>query len=131
MAKLPKTVKVHPDFDPVLIEQRSSYWGSKNRAAGMFERSEKQIISYTKNLKPGDMEETILHELLHSIFYNYDININNRTEERLVTDISIGLFYIIKNNPKLINWLLTQSAKPNVDEHLDRAIKRIKKKNAR
>ena len=60
-----------------------------------------QNIKINKNIKSIDEKNfTLLHEIIHGIFYSQGHSEWNDNED-LVDAISEGLFQVIKDNPKL------------------------------
>ena len=49
--------------------------------------------------------ETLLHELLHAIWYTMAIAAEREVEEKVVGPMSVGLAMVIRDNPDLINWI--------------------------
>lgn len=58
---------------------------------------------------PKDMEaEVLFHELLHSIFYTFNMYKwipRAKDEERLVSEMSTGICTVFRQNPKLLSYL--------------------------
>ena len=52
---------------------------------------------------------TLLHEILHGIFYQYGLE--HRDEENLVTTLSNGLTTVFVDNPWLIRYILKHTDK--------------------
>lgn len=48
---------------------------------------------------------SILHEILHAIYYNWDINEKKACEERVVFPMANGLCSVIIDNPDLWAWI--------------------------
>jgi Zn-dependent peptidase ImmA (M78 family) len=63
-----------------------------------------------------DMErDTVLHELLHAVFHLYDVRSSlpedgdgdvKKLEERVVRPLATGLLVLLRDNPKLVDYLL-------------------------
>jgi len=57
--------------------------------------------------QPAMEAETLLHEILHSVFYNQQMHIDpdlKNSHEKIVAQISSGLIAVLKDNPKLIDY---------------------------
>jgi hypothetical protein len=56
------------------------------------------VISLLSNRPQDRNYQTLLHEILHGIIYNRNLNIAETTEEFLVDELAYGLLEILKNN---------------------------------
>lgn len=69
------------------------------------------LITYDKheikiNNSLGDKQhqvQTLLHEVLHGIIREYDVDIKDLDEEILVDKLSTALYQLLKDNNELIN----------------------------
>jgi len=62
------------------------------------------IIRINTNIKKSHIKETLLHEILHGIYWSYNIHDEDK-EERIVTTIAVGLSQVFTDNPKISKYL--------------------------
>lgn len=63
---------------------------------------EHHIIEIDKTLQDVQgQEQTFLHELVHGIVHERNLNIQNSDEETITDEIATGLHQIIKDNPEI------------------------------
>ena len=95
-----KTVRVGPfviAIEHLKDEDRDSNFGAF--------WSGRQMIGMRDQFPNGALEaETLLHELLHAIYWAMGIRPKD-TEERIIGLMSTGLAMAIRDNPKLFQWL--------------------------
>lgn len=72
-----------------------------NDAYGLFDSSQK-IISIAAGQTHDDERETVLHEILHAL----EVQMDAKIPERCVTQLAVGLYAALKDNPKLVTYLL-------------------------
>lgn len=98
---IPNTVKIAGCVYTVEREERAFVNGSNvvDGTHSFFEQKIKVVCEGTK-----DYQSVIfLHEVMHGIIENYCPNIVSVTdEEKLVEQISKGLFQVITDNPEII-----------------------------
>jgi len=49
--------------------------------------------------------DTVIHEVLHAIWFSKGISGDKADEEDIVTPLATGLAQVIRDNPDLIKWL--------------------------
>lgn len=59
-------------------------------------------ISIRENLAPDEERETLLHEVMHAV----ECQQNLRVSEKVIRQLSIGIYEALKNNPELVAYLL-------------------------
>lgn len=72
--------------------------------------NESQIITVAPNRGPDATADSLLHECLHALFYisgTRAAGIGTKTEEQLVTALSPLLLQLLRDNPKLVDFLVT------------------------
>lgn len=74
-----------------------------DEAHGMFEES-KQLISIDSTQHPYQIRQTLIHELLHG----GESCCNFKLKETEIDALAYYLLFILRNNPKLIDFLLTK-----------------------
>ncbi len=55
-------------------------------------------------------KETLLHEILHCIYYEWNIQLED-DEERTVSAFAFGLSAVMKDNPLAFKWLMEKKEK--------------------
>jgi hypothetical protein len=53
---------------------------------------------------PERIVGTVIHELLHCIYGDAGLDVNDE-EERVVVSFETGLVSLFRDNPKLLNWI--------------------------
>lgn len=98
---LPKSVKISGfDIELIMIgtaeaDERAIY--------GLFSSKESNIRIYHNGNKWKTLD-TVIHELLHAVFWAYNIHDDDK-EERTVSTVSVGLTQVFRDNPELVKWV--------------------------
>ena len=71
---------------------------------GQFDYAD-QEINIADGQKPVEESDTVLHEILHAIWYNMDIG-HNKVEEHVVRKLATGLTQVFQDNPALVQYLV-------------------------
>lgn len=108
----PKSVKIWGHHYKVQKKKDPKYWnGSRTMSAlGLF-CSDKQEIILSKAMEktPTKEAETLIHEILHGIFYSsnvlYSVENKGDLEEHLVDTLANALALVFKDNPELLDYL--------------------------
>jgi hypothetical protein len=105
MVKIPKVVRISP-HDYYLTEQEQllksvELVGQCDNEAG--------IIRYrSDDMSPGQLRETIVHECLHACVFNAGLKFpSSDDEENFVNKLAPRLYGLMVENPKLIEWVLS------------------------
>lgn len=69
-----------------------------------------QKIYIDKNQHPELLEITIIHELLHGIIHDRKFQLGN-LEEQIVDGLARGLYQVVKDNPELMQKLVSRLSK--------------------
>ena len=85
------------------LEEWKQTVASANDAHGQFFAKE-GVIGYTVEEKGVSHANTILHEVIHAIIYQWNIDLGEKTEEHLVIGLSNGLTTVLVDNPKLMDY---------------------------
>lgn len=108
--KVPATLKIGPfNYDIVLDAAQHNAFRVKDGqdldSIGNTDTAGQKI--YIQSDLPYEvLSETLLHEIMHAIYYNSAIeHMKEPSEEVIVSLISIGLFSVLKENPKLVEYL--------------------------
>lgn len=103
--KPPKTVEIGNRTYSLLFEGDPVSDG--NKVYGFMSSVNCKIV-LDKNMQPKRMAETLLHELLHCIYadYNYIGGKERKAEEFYVQVGGVGLTKLFRDNPKVLTWYL-------------------------
>ena len=66
------------------------------------------IIGYATDEQGVSHANTLLHEILHAIIYQWNIDLGEKAEEHLVNGLTNGLTTIFVDNPQLLDYLKTK-----------------------
>lgn len=64
-----------------------------------------QTIVICREQKPGALTDTLMHEIMHAIFYSMNMS-GNESEEKVVSLLSTGMCTVLRDNPKLKKWIV-------------------------
>ena len=95
--KLPKTIKIANHVFNV------AEWNSNEASAhGRFGECDCNTLSIRISTAHPDshIRETLMHEILHAIFWSYGVK-DIDDEERTITGLAVGLSQVWQDNPKL------------------------------
>ena len=98
----PEKIKV--GYREYKLEKWKQTVANANDAHGQFFAKE-GIIGYTEEEKGISHANTLLHEILHAIVYQWNMELDEKTEEHVVNGITNGLTTVLVDNPKLIDYL--------------------------
>jgi hypothetical protein len=89
------------------IDYAFDFWpetfASTEEAQGEFFPNSQKIGLKEATIPSRSGVNTILHEILHGIIYQYGLETNE--EEKIVTTLSNGLTTVLVDNPWLINYI--------------------------
>jgi len=103
--QVPKSIKV--GYRDYKLEEWKQTVATANEAQGQFFQKE-GIIGYVASEKGVCHANTLLHELMHAIIYQWNIELDEKKEENLVNTLSNGLTTIFVDNPDLMDYLKTK-----------------------
>ena len=86
------------------LEEWKQTVASANEAQGQFFAKE-GVIGYTAEETGVSHPNTLIHELLHAIVYQWNMELEEKDEEKLVNGLANGLTTIFVDNPKLMDFL--------------------------
>ena len=86
------------------LEKWKQTVANANDAHGQFFAKE-GVIGYTEEEKGVSHANTIIHEILHAIIYQWNIELGEKEEEHLVSALSNGLTTVLVDNPNLIDYI--------------------------
>ena len=96
--------KSNPKPDAYSTKKWKQSVASANEAQGQF-FSKEGVIGYTADEKGVSHANTLIHEILHAIVYQWNMELDEKTEEHIVNGITNGLTTVLVDNPKLIDYL--------------------------
>lgn len=68
-----------------------------------------QIINLEPDLTPLHLEQTLIHETLHAIFWSMGLaklpSMDEKIEEQIVSGLANGIYAVIRDNPSLFKDL--------------------------
>ena len=99
---IPEKIKV--GYRSYKLEEWKQTVASANEAQGQF-FSKEGVIGYTADEKGVSHANTLIHEILHAIVYQWNMELDEKTEEHVVNGITNGLTTVLVDNPKLIDNL--------------------------
>ena len=103
--QVPTSIKI--GYKDYKLEEWKQTVASANEAHGQFFQKE-GIIGYVSDEKGVSHANTILHEVLHGITYQWHMDLDERTEEKVVNGIANGLIPVFVDNPTLLDYLKTK-----------------------
>ena len=86
------------------LEEWKQTVASANEAQGQFFAKE-GVIGYTAEETGVSHANTLIHEILHAIVYQWNMELEEKDEEKLVNGLANGLTTIFVDNPKLMDFL--------------------------
>ena len=98
---IPEKIKV--GYREYKLEKWKQTVANANDAHGQFFAKE-GIIGYTEEEKGISHANTLLHEILHAIVYQWNIELFDK-EEPVVNGLNNGLTTVLVDNPKLVDYL--------------------------
>ena len=100
--QVPDKIKI--GYREYRLEEWKQTVASANEAQGQFFAKE-GIIGFTAEEKGVSHANTILHECLHAIIYQWNMELDDKVEELVVNGLANGLTTIFVDNPKLMDFL--------------------------
>jgi|TARA_Y100000310_G_C20367322_1_gene661830 hypothetical protein len=102
-----KTIKI--GYTNYEIQVWDKMTATSNEAYGEFYEKE-QVIGIDGNQKGGQLVNTLLHEIMHGIIFQYGLKLENETktevkEEHIVNATTNGLSAVFMDNPWLLPWM--------------------------
>ena len=99
---IPEKIKV--GYRDYKLEEWKQTVATANEAHGQF-FSKEGVIGYTTDEKGVSHANTVLHEILHAIVYQWNIELEDKEEEKLVNILTNWLTTVFVDNPKLMDYL--------------------------
>ena len=100
MAKIPKTLEILGHTVEVRLVKTTQYQGECD-----YKNNEIRIAN---SYKASNQASTLLHEVLHMIFGKTELFkiVPSTLEETVVSNLETGLFQIIRDNPKFVEYIM-------------------------
>ena len=98
---IPDKIKV--GYKEYKLEEWKQTVASANEAQGQF-FSKEGVIGYVTTEKGVSHANTILHEIMHAIIYQWNIELDEKVEELVVNGLSNGLTTVFVDNTKLMDY---------------------------
>ena len=103
--QVPTSIKI--GYRDYKLEEWKQTVATANEAQGQFFQKE-GIIGYVADEKGVSHANTILHEVLHAIIYQWNIDLDEKMEETVVNGLTNGLITVFVDNPELLDYLKTK-----------------------
>lgn len=102
--KLPKTIKIGP-YDYKIVHKKIR---EGEACVGDF-CSTRSRIRVTTGMNDIRTVETLLHEVLHAVYYSFNIGhgLDEAAEENIISLVSTGLAATLRDNPEFAEVLYT------------------------
>jgi len=98
----PEKIKI--GYREYTLEEWKQTVASANEAQGQFFAKE-GVIGYTAEETGVSHANTLIHEMLHAIIYQWNMDLDEKVEELVVSGLANGLTTIFVDNPKLMDFL--------------------------
>jgi len=98
----PEKIKI--GYREYALEEWKQTVASANEAQGQFFAKE-GVIGYTAEETGVSHANTLIHECLHAIIYQWNMDLDEKVEELVVSGLANGLTTIFVDNPKLMDFL--------------------------
>ena len=63
-------------------------------------------IRVKEGMAPGATAETLLHEIMHAVFDEWEIKMPIAEEERIVGAMARGMATVMRDNPAVMAWMM-------------------------
>ena len=99
---IPDKIKV--GYKEYKLEEWKQTVANAGDAHGQF-FSKEGVIGYTAEESGVSHANTLLHEIIHAIIYQWNIELGEKEEEHLVNGVTNGLTSVFVDNPELMDYL--------------------------
>lgn len=107
----PETVRIMGRNYVILYEDKSLL-GSM--AVGMCNQTQ-CIITVQEDQHPVEEADTLLHEIMHAVWYCMAIPDENVNEEQAIRSMATGMMAVIMDNPKLLKYFQSIQNPPHLE----------------
>lgn len=110
--KRPKKIVVgHVTYRVHYYEEAEWLGGPQdNDLVGYYEAPQACIhIRLVPNCHENFLREVMVHEIIHAVWFHQnirDVEVDESGEEKVVANVALGLLPVLRQNPKLMAWLL-------------------------
>lgn len=73
---------------------------------------EECTIQVRTNVHPVEEADSLLHEIMHGVFYLTDVGFSAEQEEHVVRKLATGLIQVFMDNPNLLTYLANAGPAP-------------------
>ena len=104
---IPKKIRVSVNkYD---VELKKEVYLKKNQTTECYGvcNSTEKTIELSTSYPNHNVSCVLLHELLHALYYEYDLE-NRTPEEKVVSILSTGLTNLFVDNPKLLEYFIKE-----------------------
>lgn len=99
MDKLPETINI--GYQTIKLIEEDSHM---MEALGLYKQQE-HIIAFRKNQNDREKSNTIIHEILHAIWFTQGLRNEDGAEERIVNTFANGICQVMRDNRRLMRIL--------------------------
>ena len=99
--KPPKTIKV--GYATYTLEGATAHDSWANGVYGDTNHA-KLLVRYNRELPSQQAGETVLHEVMHCVYDCWKVG-KDDDEEAVVSKFAAGLATVMRDNPKLLEWI--------------------------
>jgi hypothetical protein len=78
-----------------------------SRLYGMSDKSS-QRIQIRPGMAPGFTRQIMLHEIVHQLFDDSGLELDNQVEEQICLSLQAPLLGVLRDNPDLVAWLTSE-----------------------
>lgn len=110
---IPTTIRIGPYDYTVIVDSERIKELERETSSELYGITSPGILEIALQPNVADMvlRETLLHELIHALFYNTGISerFTDKTEEQIVRALSPALFSLLRDNPALVACIMGDS----------------------
>lgn len=101
-SELPESIKI--GYRNYKLEAWKQTVATANEASGQFFITA-GVLGYNQEEKGVSHANTILHEIMHGIIYQWNMELDDKVEETVVSGLANGLTTVFVDNPQLLDYL--------------------------
>ena len=105
-SELPESIKI--GYRNYKLEAWKQTVATANEASGQFFITA-GVLGYNQEEKGVSHANTILHEIMHGIIYQWNMELDDKVEETVVSGLANGLTTVFVDNPELLGYLKTKN----------------------
>ena len=104
-SELPESIKI--GYRNYKLEAWKQTVATANEASGQLFITA-GVLGYNQEEKGVSHANTILHEIMHGIIYQWNMELDDKVEETVVSGLANGLTTVFVDNPELLGYLKTK-----------------------